>query len=179
MSHVNAIQAELDRLTKGHVQAHLAESPVTPTACGYAVQIGDEQGGGEYDPPEALRILKALASEGDDDRDALWSALEAAEIDSGITGEPATPTIEELENDGTEIDSWDGYRVDEQGYRHPTYNLRVIHYRLGGREYVRVRDNGGLDVVDLLEPGDTPLGTLLNWDAECIADFRAEHLIDD
>lgn len=73
-----AIQSELDRLTGGHVQAALADPFAGPR--GIAVEIGDEQGGGSYDPDQALRILKALASEGDDNRDTLWGALENAEL---------------------------------------------------------------------------------------------------
>lgn len=68
------IQAELDRLTGGHVviAEHSADCAT--------VEIVDEQGGGSYRGPAAYAALVELESEGDDSRDALWSALEAASV---------------------------------------------------------------------------------------------------
>ena len=78
-THTDLIQAELDRLTAGQAEAS-ENADVLGCSRGYAVEITDGQGGGTYDPQDALDALKSLASEDDDSRDALWSALESAEV---------------------------------------------------------------------------------------------------
>jgi hypothetical protein len=78
---IDAVQGELDRLTRGQVQTNLDNLLDYFEPDGSVVWIGDEQDGGHYDPPQALAALRALVSEGADSRDDLWTALEPAEIE--------------------------------------------------------------------------------------------------
>ena len=76
------------------------------------------------------------------------------------------------------IEERKGYVIDDQGYRHDTYNLDVAEV-IGddGKRYFVAMDNGQMMTVDNAEDMDNLDEYLNMWDSEYVEVFKGENLI--